>query len=69
MISAQDGPYKYLPASVGQLSIPRRIAVADERDSLHGLRVATLHLRHRRVVHRDARRVSLKMSSHRGDAA
>ena len=55
MICGKDGPYNYLPASVGNFPPPPEMLALMRTSGLSRMRMAAVHLWHRRVVHRRAR--------------
>ena len=57
LICGKDGPYNYLPASVGNFPPPPAMLELMRDSRLCRLRLAALHLRHRRVVHRERGRL------------
>ena len=52
MICGKDGPYNYLPSSVGDFPPPSEMLEMMQSAGLCGMRVAALHVRNCRVVHR-----------------
>ena len=63
-ICGKNGPYNYLPTSVGKFSAAAAHARASSLGRLLRLQLATLHIRHRRPLHRDpsVERVTAKKS-------
>ena len=53
VICGKDGPYNYLPTSVGNFPPPPRCSASCARPATP-MRLAAIHLRHRRPLHRHA---------------
>ncbi len=61
LICGKDGPYNYLPTSVGNFPSPQQMLELDAVHWIRRMRLATVHLRHRRVVHGQALACSLEV--------
>ena len=60
LVCGKQGPYNYLPTSVGNFPPPPQMLQLMQSTGFQQFRMAAVHLRHRRVVHRHALACSLK---------